>query len=253
MSSKKKTPIAPNTNVQTLKIGSRVRCTDDHVEGRIVWANGVSVKIQWDDSEQVTWRRDSLADRPIEFLDAASDEDQHAAEAAPEQSVAEPPLERATTASASDEPPPAEPTAKPEADAREQTPATDMRAEQAHSSEPSQEASTPPDQRMEQPETPADATKLPRTRNPKKTAADGKETKLSALAAAAKVLGETGQAMSCPELISVMAAKGYWTSPGGKTPQSTLYAAVAREINTKGALSRFVKADRGKFALAAGE
>ena len=33
--------------------------------------------------------------------------------------------------------------------------------------------------------------------------------KLSALDAAAKVLSETGQAMSCRELIAAMAAKGY--------------------------------------------
>ena len=52
----------------TLKIGSRVRCTDNGLEGRIVWANGVSVKIAWDNGQQVTWRRDSLADRPIEIL-----------------------------------------------------------------------------------------------------------------------------------------------------------------------------------------
>jgi hypothetical protein len=152
---------------------------------------------------------------------------------------------------ASDEPTPAEPTAKPEADTREQTPAPDTQAEQAPSLEPSQEASTPPEQTTVQPETPADATKRPRTRKPKKAAADGKEKKLSALDAAVKVLGETGQAMTCPELISAMAAKGYWTSPGGKTPQATLHAAIAREITTKDALSRFRKADRGKFALAA--
>jgi hypothetical protein len=48
-------------------------------------------------------------------------------------------------------------------------------------------------------------------------------TKLSAIAAAARVLSETGRAMTCPELIEAMAAKRYWTSPGGKTPASTLY------------------------------
>jgi hypothetical protein len=56
--------------------------------------------------------------------------------------------------------------------------------------------------------------------------------------------------MSCQELIAAMAAKGYWSSPNGKTPSSTLYSAVAREIATKGTQSRFRKADRGKFALA---
>jgi hypothetical protein len=45
-----------------------------------------------------------------------------------------------------------------------------------------------------------------------------------------------------------MAAKGYWTSPGGKTPDRTLYSALAREINVKGKDARFKKADRGKFA-----
>ena len=73
--------------------------------------------------------------------------------------------------------------------------------------------------------------------------------KLSALDAAAKVLGETGRAMTCPELIAAMAAKGYWTSPGGKTPASTLYAACLREIKTKGEGARFTKTERGKFAL----
>jgi hypothetical protein len=75
MSSKKKIPTNPNTNLQTLKIGSRVRCTDDGVEGRIVWANAVAVKIQWDDGEHVTWRRDALASWPIEILAAPGDED----------------------------------------------------------------------------------------------------------------------------------------------------------------------------------
>src|ERR1035438_6248930 len=79
---KKNTTTAADANLQTLKIGSRVRCTDDRVEGRIVWANGVSGKITWDDAEQVTWRRDSLAGRPIEIL--AGDEDQPAPAAAPE-------------------------------------------------------------------------------------------------------------------------------------------------------------------------
>src|ERR1022692_2816698 len=79
MAAKKKAPTAPAASLQTLKIGSRVRCTDDQAEGRIVWANGVSLKITWNDGEQVTWRRDSLADRPIEIL--GGDEDQAAAPA----------------------------------------------------------------------------------------------------------------------------------------------------------------------------
>ncbi|HEY7310207.1 MAG TPA: HTH domain-containing protein [Gemmataceae bacterium] len=251
MSSKKNIHTTPNTSPQTLKIGSRVRCTDDRVEGRIVWANAVSVKIQWDDGEQVTWRRDALAGRPIEILAANSDEDEYATTVTSEQPVAEPVVERTTTTSAPaeqpSEPPAAEPNAMPEDVAREQAPTTDTQAEEAPHSESSQEAPTPPEQTAEPLETPSAVLKQPRTRKPKQAADDGQAKKLSALAAAAKVLGETGQAMTCPEMITQMAAKGYWTTPGGKTPAATLYSAIAREITAKGADSRFQKADRGKF------
>jgi hypothetical protein len=79
-------------------------------------------------------------------------------------------------------------------------------------------------------------------------AAKAAPSKASALDAAARVLRESGQPMSCPELIEHMAAKGYWTSPKGKTPASTLYAAIAREVKLKGAASRFIKTGPGRFA-----
>ena len=72
--------------------------------------------------------------------------------------------------------------------------------------------------------------------------------KLSALDAAELILRQSGQPLSCPELIEQMAAKGYWTSPHGKTPSSTLYAAIAREVKLKGAASRFIKSGPGRFA-----
>ena len=72
----------------------------------------------------------------------------------------------------------------------------------------------------------------------------------SCLDAAAKVLGEAQEPMSTKEMIEAMAAKKYWTSPGGKTPAATLYSAILREINTKGKESRFKKTERGHFALA---
>ena len=74
--------------------------------------------------------------------------------------------------------------------------------------------------------------------------------KLSALDAAARVLSESQQPMTCPELIAAMAARGYWTSPAGKTPQATLHAALTREIKLKKDQSRFCKTQRGRFALA---
>ncbi len=77
-----------------------------------------------------------------------------------------------------------------------------------------------------------------------------KPGKLSALDAAAKVLGEAKEPMNCQAMIQTMASKGYWKSPGGKTPHATLYASILKEITTKGKESRFVKVDRGQFALA---
>jgi hypothetical protein len=50
-------------------------------------------------------------------------------------------------------------------------------------------------------------------------------------------------------MIKAMAEKGYWTSPGGKTPAATLYSAILRELQTKGNDARFKKTERGKFAV----
>jgi HB1, ASXL, restriction endonuclease HTH domain len=74
--------------------------------------------------------------------------------------------------------------------------------------------------------------------------------KLSALDAAAKVLGEASEPMNCQAMIEAMATKGYWKSPGGKTPASTLYSSILKEVTTKGKESRFKKVARGQFALA---
>lgn len=70
-----------------------------------------------------------------------------------------------------------------------------------------------------------------------------------ALDAAAKVLAESGEPMTTREMIEAMATKGYWTSPAGATPDRTLYSALLREINTKGKGARFVKTERGTFAV----
>jgi hypothetical protein len=88
------------------------------------------------------------------------------------------------------------------------------------------------------------AEKTPKAKKPAKP--DGK---LSALDAAAKVLGESKEPMTTKTMIEAMAAKKYWTSPGGKTPHATLYSAILREITTKGKEARFQKTERGKFAL----
>ncbi len=74
--------------------------------------------------------------------------------------------------------------------------------------------------------------------------------KLSQFQAAIKVLGEAKEPMGCKQMVEAMIAKGYWTSPGGKTPSQTLYASILRDMR-KGKDARFVKADRGTFTLAA--
>ena len=74
--------------------------------------------------------------------------------------------------------------------------------------------------------------------------------KMSGLDAAAKVLEESGQPMTAKEMVEAAAAKGYWKSPGGKTPHATVYSAIIRQIANKGAESRFRKTERGKFAHA---
>ena len=48
-----------------------------------------------------------------------------------------------------------------------------------------------------------------------------------------------------------MADKGYWTSPGGKTPAATLYSAILRELKTKKGEARFRETERGKFEMRA--
>jgi hypothetical protein len=77
-----------------------------------------------------------------------------------------------------------------------------------------------------------------------------KPRRTSALDAAATVLKKSGKPMRSQELITAMASQGLWSSPNGKTPHATLYAAMVREINEKGGEARFKKVDRGQFTCA---
>jgi hypothetical protein len=86
----------------------------------------------------------------------------------------------------------------------------------------------------------------PRT---KKAKPEPKPKKVSALDAAAKVLATTGEPMTTKAMIEAMTERGLWTSPGGKTPQATLYAAILREVATKGTKARFRKTAPGHFAF----
>lgn len=93
----------------------------------------------------------------------------------------------------------------------------------------------------------ADATK-PAGKKAKATNGEAKAKKVSAIDAAAQVLAGEKEPMNAKQMIEAMAAKGLWTSPGGKTPHATLYSAILREINEKGKDARFKKTERGRFA-----
>lgn len=74
--------------------------------------------------------------------------------------------------------------------------------------------------------------------------------KMSQMAAAERVLAEAGEPMNCKAMVEAMATKGYWKSPGGKTPAATLYASLLRHIRKAGKQAKFKKTERGMFALA---
>lgn len=94
--------------------------------------------------------------------------------------------------------------------------------------------------------------KAPKTPKAPTPAKAPKPKRVSALDAAAQVLAASEVPMRAKEMIAAMEAKGLWTSPGGKTPEATLYAAIIREIAAKGTAARFKKHERGVFVAGKG-
>ena len=72
----------------------------------------------------------------------------------------------------------------------------------------------------------------------------------SGLDAAAKVLAEAKKPLNAKEIVDRMLSQGLWQTKGA-TPAATIYAAIIREIATKGDDARFRKTERGKFTVAA--
>ncbi|MBL9031368.1 MAG: winged helix-turn-helix domain-containing protein [Phycisphaerae bacterium] len=98
----------------------------------------------------------------------------------------------------------------------------------------------------------AKAGKAPKTPKAPKPAKEKKPKRVSALDAAAQVIAGAKVPMRAKEMIAEMEAKGLWKSPGGKTPEATLYAAIIREIAAKGDKARFKKHDKGVFVAGNG-
>ena len=94
--------------------------------------------------------------------------------------------------------------------------------------------------------------KKPKGEKVLKTPKPAKPKRVSALDAAAQVLAASEVPMHAKEMIAAMEAKGLWRSPGGKTPEATLYAAIIREIAAKGTAARFKKHERGVFVAGKG-
>ncbi|MBL8765000.1 MAG: winged helix-turn-helix domain-containing protein [Phycisphaerae bacterium] len=94
--------------------------------------------------------------------------------------------------------------------------------------------------------------KAPKTPKAPKPAKEKKPKRVSALDAAAQVLAKATKPMRATDMIAEMEAKGLWKSPGGKTPEATLYAAIIREIAAKGEKARFKKHERGVFVAGKG-
>jgi len=80
-------------------------------------------------------------------------------------------------------------------------------------------------------------------------AVEAPKSKLSLMKAAIAVLGESDEALNTKQIIEQAKAKGLWTPGAGKTPEQTLYSAIAREIKAKGESARFKKDARGHFRL----
>jgi len=81
-----------------------------------------------------------------------------------------------------------------------------------------------------------------------KTKKEPKRT--SGLDAAAQVLAASKEPMRAKDIVDAMLEQKLWTT-NGATPHATIYAAMIREIQQKGAESRFKKVERGRFTLTA--
>jgi hypothetical protein len=86
--------------------------------------------------------------------------------------------------------------------------------------------------------------KAPKAKNP------DEPRKMTALDAAYAVLEAAGEPMTAPDIYAKMVEKKLWESPNGLTPAATIYAAMIRDIGTRGKDSRFRRPEASKFAAA---
>jgi len=87
------------------------------------------------------------------------------------------------------------------------------------------------------------------SKNSAKAGQPPKDSKPSALSAAAQVLAKADGPLSAGEIVKRVLERGLWQTKG-RTPQATLYSALLRRIRKDGAAARFRKVERGRFELA---
>ncbi len=114
----------------------------------------------------------------------------------------------------------------------------------AEEPEPAANPAPTPDLALDMVLTPKTPPKIKKT----KATAMNEPRSLGCLDAAAIVLAEANVAMNCKVLTGDVLMRGLWKTLG-RTPEATLYAAIIREIAAKGETSRFIKTDRGLFAI----
>lgn len=86
-------------------------------------------------------------------------------------------------------------------------------------------------------------------RTKKTTTKKQADKKVSQIDAAIKVLRTARKPMSCKQMVEAMTKKKLWSSPGGATPDATLYASILRDLR-KGKDARFKKTAPGRFTVA---
>lgn len=96
---------------------------------------------------------------------------------------------------------------------------------------------------------PVTSEKVPKVKGRPKGSPNAKRQGMSGLDAAVKILVENKKPLKAKEIVELASSKGYWTSPGGKTPWNTIEAQMNTEIKKRGKESRFAKPGPGLFTI----
>ena len=124
-------------------------------------------------------------------------------------------------------------------------------AQRIHQAVESDKDASAAKQGKRKPKATTDTTDAPKRDTDKPVAPSGDQDAgkpMSLINAAAHILAQGNrEPMRCKDIVEQAIEQKLWQPGKGLTPSATLYAAIGREIKTKGDDSRFVKAERGRF------